>query len=457
MPLPPTRKLDPIPLASPPRRPRPATALAAEEESLVGSACTGAGTSSGINIAPGSEDDGWVVPHPATLSDGTTLQLYKDGEALRAAYEAIRFARWRVCIEVYIFADDPTGHAFAALLCHKARQGVKVFVIYDSFGSRGFGMREPEMFAAMRTAGVQLQQFHPMRPWECRFSWRPLNRDHRKLLLVDGDIAGVGGLNIGAEYAGSWVTRSVLGRLRRGKRFRKLRRALVGAPCDYWRDNAVGIRGPAARFFFDSFMNTWRCTRRGGRIRRAEYRHGAGTAELGVLASVPTINSPLRPMLSRLMRSATQSILMTMAYFAPDDELVDTLCQAARSGRRVRLMLPGRCDVPVVRVAARSFYQRMLECGIEIYERQGVVLHAKTMVIDGKVTLIGSTNLDYRSTEFNLEISAIVRSEAFGQSMLDLFENDIRYARRITLDDWRSRPTRDRVIQWMVSRARRLL
>src|SRR5205085_1150575 len=124
----------------------------------------------GINICPGSEDDGWVMPPPVRLNDGTRLQLYKDGEALRAAYEAIRDARELVCLEVYIFASDGTGRAFADLLCEKARQGVRVYVICDSFGSFH---SDKQMFREMRRAGVRLREFHPLAPWKCRYSWRP--------------------------------------------------------------------------------------------------------------------------------------------------------------------------------------------------------------------------------------------------------------------------------------------
>src|SRR4051794_7410586 len=185
----------------------------------------GAGTSTGVNIAPGSEDDGWVVPQPVRLHDGTLVQLYKDGEALHAAYEAIRQAKRRICLEVYIFAGDATGRAFAALLCKKAQEGLKVYVVYDSFGSIN---TDRELFRQMSRAGVRVEEFHPIRPWEGRFSWRPLNRDHRKLLIIDYDIAGMGGLNVGKEYAGSWVTQT-------------------DEPlCDLWRDSTIGMRGPAA-------------------------------------------------------------------------------------------------------------------------------------------------------------------------------------------------------------------
>lgn len=403
--------------------------------------CTGpAGTAPGVNIAPGSDDDGWIVPEPVRLSDGTLLQLYKDGEALRAAHAAILAAKKRVCLEFYIFADDDTGHAFADAVCKKARDGVSAYVIYDSFGSRGVMGAEPEMFRRMRRSGVRLQQFHPLRPWESQYSWRPANRDHRKLLLVDDEIAGLGGLNVGAEYAGSWVVPA-------GKT----------GKCELWRDNAVGIRGPGARPFLRSFINTWNYVLHGGRIRRAEYQYNLHDGELGVLASVPTMNSPLRPALCKLMRSARKSLLMTMAYFVPDDDLIEELCRAARRGARVRLMLPGQCDVPMVRLAARSFYEKLLGCGIEIYERQGAVLHAKTMVIDGHTTVVGSTNLDYRSIEFNLELSAVIRSDTFGEQMRVLFENDVGYARRVDPHVWRGRPHWDRFVQWAVSRMRYLM
>ena len=393
--------------------------------------------SSGINTRPGSDDDGWVPTPPVALADGTRLQLYKDGEALHAAYEAMKAARELICLEVYIFASDPTGRAFADVLCDKARQGVRVYVIYDSFGSI---YSDRAMFEQMRNAGVRLQEFHPIVPWETRFSWRPVNRDHRKVLVIDGHIAGIGGLNIGGEYAGSWVVPHD-----------------GPGPCDPWRDNGVGIVGPASRLFLNAFARTWRYLLHGGPMRRAEYSARLEDGELGVLASVPTLSSPLRPNLCRLMRSARRSLLMTMAYFVPDDSLIDELCRAARRGARVRLMLPGRSDVRLVHLAGRSFYETLMSCGVEIYERQAAVLHAKTLVIDEKRTVMGSTNLDYRSIEYNCEISTIIRSHTFGQQMCELFENDVRFARRIELAEWRRRPVRDQFVQWAVSRARYLL
>jgi len=391
-------------------------------------------TGAGVNVEPGSADDGWVSPPSVELGDGTVIQLHKDGEALQAAYNAIRGARRRICLEVYIFRSDATGRAFGDLLMHKARHGVAVYVIYDSWGSVD---SDGAMFEQMAKAGVRVAAFHPVKPWECRYSWRLVNRDHRKLLLVDEDMAGLGGLNVGGEYAGSWV----------------VRRRLTEVP---YRDNAVGLRGPSALMLGACFARTWRYVQRGGLVGQTGLFHNAEAGEFGVLASAPTRRSPLVG-LRRMMREAKLSILLTVAYFAPPDELVEELCRAGRRGVRVRLMLPGVCDVRLLMTAARSFYERLMMAGVEVYERQHAVLHAKTMCIDGTTTILGSTNLDYRSIEFNCELSVVIRSKQFGAQIHDLFDHDVGFARRINLAEWRRRPTWDRVVQWAVLRARYLL
>lgn len=409
-----------------------------------------AGTSTGVNIRPGHDDDGWIVPLPVRLSDGSQVQLFKDGEALHGAYEAIRMARRRICLEVYIFASDNTGRAFADLLCHKARQGLEVYVIYDSFGSLA---TDGGMFEQMQRAGVHVQAFHPIWPWDVRFGWRPFNRNHRKLLVIDDNIAGLGGLNIGAEYAGSWVVR------------------LEAKQGDAWRDNAISIVGPAARVFLRSFINTWRYVCSGGRLARMFLMHNpmmhergparavadGGAGELGVIASVPTLHAPLAIFFENLLRQAQHSIDLTMAYFAPANDLIAALIGAAGRGVKVRLMLPQICDVPILLTAARSFYERLMTAGVQIYERKNVVLHAKTLNVDRRISVIGSANLDYRSIEYNCELSAMIHSEELGQQMHDLFEHDVGYADRICLEQWRKRPWRDRMHQWMVNRTRYLL
>ena len=448
-----------------------------------------AGTSRGGCIDVGSEDGGWITPPPVSLADGTVLRLFKDGQGLTAAFEIIKEARRQICLEFYIFHSDDTGRAFAELLCEKARQGLDVFVIYDSFGSM---QSDPGMFEQMRRAGVHVAEFHPLRPWDTRHAWRPFNRDHRKLVVVDNRIACLGGLNVGLEYGSGFLV----------PKARK---------CDLWRDNGISITGPAAQPFGECFARTWHYVQHGGQLQRVEMtknlelgprrrRRGAQRqqywlsprarqevptivnapvspdakvlvplpagevadepriqSDLGLLASAPSAHSPLAPFLRELVRSAAYSLDLTIAYFAPSDDLIAELCRAAVRGVNVRLMLPGKSDVPVVRVAAHAFYDSLLSNGVEIWERQSAMLHAKTMCVDERVSVVGSTNLDYRSIEFNCELSAVIRSKEFGRQMTRLFQHDTQFARQITLSEWRRRPWRDRLVQWAVSQARYLL
>ncbi len=192
----------------------------------------------GLNIEPGTDDDGWTSPRPVTLQDGTKLQLYKDGEAAAAAIRGIENAKHRILLEVYIWPGDETGQRFSELLAEKAASGVRVFVLYDSFGC---ALTNSEIFDRMSRAGANVVEFHPLNPWRSRWGWRPANRDHRKLLVVDDHVAGVGGLNIGNRYAGNWVAAD----------------AKVD-PEKMWRDAGVGIVGPSAKIFAEAFANTWR-------------------------------------------------------------------------------------------------------------------------------------------------------------------------------------------------------
>jgi cardiolipin synthase len=409
-------------------------------------ACLGkGGTSTGVNLFPGSDDDGWIVPPPVRLRDGTTMQLYKDGEALHAAYRAIEAARERVLLEIYIFQSDGTGRAFAELLSRRAREGLDVRVVFDSFGSI---RSESALFDGMRAAGVAVREFHPLKPWRARHAWKPFLRDHRKLLVVDQRLAVLGGQNLGNEYGSSWVS---------------------GEPhCDAWRDTAVGLDGPSAAVLAEVFLATWGYVEHGGPIRRAQvirgvepYAEEAGGSRtdesLAVIASTPTPRSRVLPLLQDLLRGARTSIDLTMAYFAPPDELVERLCRSAREGVRVRLMLPGRSDVALLTTAARAFYERLMAARVEVFERQHAVLHAKALCVDGRVSVVGSTNLDHRSFQYNCELSVSIRSEEFGAQVTELFEHDVRFARRISLDEWRHRPRRDRIVQALVGSARKLL
>ena len=382
--------------------------------------------------------ENWITPDPVTLRDGTHVQLLKDGQALRAAYDAILAAQRRICVEMYIFNSDEAGRAFVDLLCLKAFDGVRVFVLYDGFGCHD---TDPAMFAQLRAAGVRLCEFHPLAPWRYHGRWRVTQRDHRKLVLVDDRIAQLGGLNLGVEYAGPWI-------VRRRRRYR-------GKP---WRDTGLAVEGPQVARLAAAFARIWRYANRGGELAAVEYLGPlAAGSDFGVLASAPTQHSRIAPIAQQLIASARQSLWITMAYFAPTDAVIGALCAAARRGVSVRLILPGLGDVALLRIAARSFYAQMLAAGVEIYERRGPMLHAKTLCLDGEISIIGSTNFDYRSFERNCELSVAVRSPALGNQMHLLFEHDVHLSKRITPANWRRRPRLDALLQWLANRLRRWL
>jgi len=390
----------------------------------------------GAGIADTFED--WVTPDPVVLRDGTSAQLLKDGQALRAAYDAIAAAQRRICLEMYMFSSDEAGWEFVGLLCRKARAGVRVFVLYDAFGCHS---SDPAIFAQLRAAGVRLREFHPLMPWRYRGRWRVTQRDHRKLVLVDGRIAQLGGLNVGVEYAGPWIVRP--------------RRRYRGKP---WRDTGLRLEGPQVAFLAAAFARIWRYANRGGDLAAAEYVVPlAAAGDFSVLASAPTRHSRVTPVIQQVFANAQRSLWTTMAYFAPTDEIIDTLCATARRGVSVRLIVPGVSDVPLLRIAARSFYLRLLEAGVEIYERRGSMLHAKTICLDGEISVIGSRNFDYRSFESNCELSVAIRSPALGAQMHALFQHDVRHSKRITLANWRRRPWRDALLQWIANHLRRWL
>lgn len=283
------------------------------------------------------------------------------------------------------------------------------------------------------------------------------------MLIIDEHIGGLGGLNIGDEYAAEWVA------------------GTDASTAHLMRDQAIGIVGPSVRPLMRSFATTWHYVKNGGRIKRALYMHKLSIGpiskgrrigkqrtyrkttarvlqgDFGLLASAPTLASPLRPLLNDLLKHANHSITVVMAYFAPDDELIVNLCDASKRGVRVRLILPARSDLHVMVVAARSFYSTLLNAGVEVYERNEAVLHAKGLVVDDRYTLIGSVNLDYRSIESNLEIASIIDSREFARQVERLMDHDIRFSSKINANEWRERPYFDRFVQWIVSRIRYIL
>ena len=370
------------------------------------------------------------------LSAGNQVTLLEDGPATYAAMlQAIDAARHHVHLEVYIMEDDEVGRRFAERLVARRRAGVEVRLVFDAVGS----MRTPrEFFLRMVDAGVEVIEFNPVTPGTVLAKGLALNRrNHRKLTIVDGRVAFLGGINISSVYTSGSSGSGTSGR--------------ADPPFEErpWRDTQVRIEGPVVADFQRSFAKMWSQLEKKPPLAGAAYfpplpRRGPHLVR-AVEGWLDTGLNPLYVTLISAIESAQTRVRITMAYFVPHDELLEALEAAARRGVRVELILPSRSDHWLVQAAARSYYQRMLDAGIRIHERKTRLLHAKTATIDGVWSTVGSTNLDWRSLLHNDEINAVVLGAEFAQAMDRAFERDLAASEAITLERWASRPFQDRL------------
>jgi cardiolipin synthase len=371
------------------------------------------------------------------LIAGNKVTLLFDGPAtMREMMAAARVATRSINLETYIFDQDQVGNEFADLLIDKQRQGVTVNVMIDAVG----GIATPAaFFDRMRQAGIRVLVFNPVNPAKARGKWELNNRNHRKLMVVDGRVAFTGGINISSTYANSSLFRS-----------RQKPNQVDGGKVG-WRDTHVKIEGPAVATLQWSFVNLW-VQQEGGDLPQAEYFPAltpVGDKIIRVLASDPDHESDIYKALVVAISEAKKSIHITSAYFVPDQQIIDALIAAARRGVDVRLVLPGVSDHSLIRYAGQAFYDQLLEAGVRIFELQIAVLHAKTAVIDGAWSTIGSANIDRRSFIHNYELNVVVIDPAFGAAMESAFNEDLRDSKEVTLELWRHRPWSDRFKEWM--------
>ncbi len=373
------------------------------------------------------------------LVAGNKVVLLDDGPAtMRAMRAAIEAARDHVNLETYIFEADEVGLALADLLIRKRSAGVAVNLIYDSVGSIDTPV---EFFDRLRTAGINVLEFNPINPSRARGDWDINQRDHRKILVVDGRIAFTGGVNISKVYGKSSFLQS------------SRRDPPKDAKDAAWRDTHMQIEGPAVAEFQKLFLDTWQ-RKTGTPLPDANYFPSlkpAGDALVRAIGSTPEHGdfAVYKTYISAFAH-ADKTIHLTTAYFVPDRQVVQAMTDAARRGVDVRIIFPSFSDVGVMLHAGRSYYDELLAAGIKVYERKSAMLHAKTAVIDGVWSTIGSTNIDMRSFLHNDEVNAVVLSTEFAARMEDLFERDLRESVEVTAEQWSRRGLRNRVREWMV-------
>jgi cardiolipin synthase len=362
----------------------------------------------------------------SALVVGNKVTLLQDGPATYAAmFAAIRAAKDHINIESYIIEDGDVGQQFADALLERQAAGVQVNVIYDSVGAYSTGKA---FFERLTQAGVQLVEFNPVSPLNLKKAWAPNHRDHRKLLVVDGAIAFLGGINISSVYSsGSSVGRGA-----------RPVDAAVG-----WRDTDVQIEGPVAAEFEKLFQETWRKQRGEPLMQKADARPALpkGNDIVRAIGSGPDdAFSLIYLTLVSAITNSEKQVWITNAYFVPDPQLVKALLDAARRGVDVRLVLPSHSDSSAAYYAGRSYYDELLEAGVKIYERRGSLLHVKTAIVDGVWSCIGSSNLDWRSAMDNDEINAVVLGREFGTQMQAAYAKDVAASDAIDLPAWRRRP-----------------
>ena len=367
------------------------------------------------------------------LVKGNKVTLLIDGpDTYDAMFEAIKNAKDHINLETFLFSDDATGRAFAGLLLLKRSEGVQVNVIYDSWGS---GSTSSSFFEHLRDGGIDVLQFNPINPFKARGEWSPLKRDHRKLLVVDGKVAIMGGVNISGVYSSGSSGIS---------------QEKEGLP---WRDTDIQIEGPAVAECQRLFLDTWKA-QKGPKLPEKAYFPALNEMGNDLVQVVGSESGERRRitfiMYVSAMVFAEKTIHLTTAYFVPDEQTMKSLIDAALRGVDVKIVLPKWSDESIAVAAGRYYYSDLLKRGVKIYERRSAIVHAKTAVIDGVWSTVGSTNMDYWSFLHDDELNAVILSRDFAREMEELFASDLSKSNEIRWEDWKERPLLPRVWEWFM-------
>jgi cardiolipin synthase len=331
--------------------------------------------------------------------------LETGGRTIQEMLAAITAAQQSIRLETYIFQGDATGEEFREALVGACNRGVRVQVLADAVGSIYLSDSFWKLF---RLNGGQIRWFNPLS------LSRPSIRDHRKLLVCDESVAIIGGINIAGEYRGDGVKGG-------------------------WRDLGMKIRGGLANVMARAFDQMFDCAdfkhKPFARLRKSARQKIVHSSEGQLLLGGPGRNSPIKRALLQDLRTARE-VAIVSAYFLPPWRMRRDLARLARRGAKVRLILPGKSDVAMSRLAGQSFYRRFLKAGVEIYEYQPQILHAKLFIIDD-VAYAGSANLDGRSLSVNYEIMVRLPNAALAAQGRGIFSDLLQHCRRIELAQWR--------------------
>ncbi|MFI5124003.1 MAG: cardiolipin synthase [Chitinophagales bacterium] len=355
------------------------------------------------------------------LTSGNSVKLLKNGESkFPEVLQALREAKNHIHIEYYIYEDDKIGREIGEVLIQKVKEGVDVRFIYDDFGSSSVRRK-----LVPRLISNKVKAFPFYKIYFILLANRINFRNHRKIIVIDGQTAFVGGINVSDRYINS------------SENVKQL----------FWRDTHLRIDGPGVQYLQYLFLCDWNFCSEEKLQPENRYFPRSGSFPVKdnkivqIAASGPDSDTPaILYSILQAINLAKKEILISTPYFIPGEILVESLVIASLSGISVKLLVPGKSDSILVNSAARSYYKYLIQKGIEIYQYRKGFLHAKTLVADRKIVIVGTANMDGRSFDFNFEVNAIVYDEETANELADIFFEDLKDAEKIDLAAWINRP-----------------
>ncbi|GJM30010.1 MAG: cardiolipin synthase [Cyclobacteriaceae bacterium] len=355
------------------------------------------------------------------LTGNNSVRLLLNGEEkFPTLLESLAGATSHIHVEYYIYENDITGNSIANLLIEKARQGVEVRFLYDDFGSHALGK---DFINRLEEAGVETAPFYKIR-WYALAS-RLNYRNHRKIIVIDGIKSFVGGINISDRYRNDIKSENDL----------------------YWRDTHLMIDGRATFYLQYLFIKDWNfCSNKKLQYRQDYFPVSQETLEIRkeivqIVSSGPDSKIPvIFYTLIEAVGSARERVWITSPYFIPGQSLMDSLIIVAKSGVDVKLLIPYISDSKMVNAAARSYYTEIIQHGVRIFQYQKGFVHAKTIVIDDDLAVVGTANMDYRSFDLNFEVNAMIYSKKINGQLQEAFNDDLKHSSEINRNEWLARP-----------------
>jgi len=357
----------------------------------------------------------------SALTANNSVKLLINGEnKFPEVLRVLREAKKYIHIEYYIYEDGEVARAIEEVLIQKAREGVAIRFIYDDFGSRS---SRRKVVRRLRAAGVKIFPFYKMTL--LALGIRVNYRNHRKIIVVDGRVAFVGGINVSDRYVNNPSGKTKL----------------------FWRDTHLRIEGPGVLYLQYLFLCDWNfCAKDNLEFNELFFPQISswpvnGDKIVQIAGSGPDSDDPtILFSLLQAINLATEEILISTPYFIPGESILDALIVASLGGVSVKLLVPGVSDSVLVNAAARSYYGDLLEAGVEIYRYTKGFVHAKTTVVDRKIAIVGTANMDARSFELNFEVNAIVYDKEVADQLAAVFYEDIKDAGKIDAQQWQIRP-----------------